>query len=64
VKGLVLDMDIKINGNLQLQNEYKINSKDMESSREVEQKSVVFSRNVDAFKKAFETTQGNLYSSK
>ena len=56
-------MDIKINGNLQLQNEYKINSKDMESSREVEQKSVVFSRNVDAFKKAFETTQGNLYSS-
>ena len=57
-------MDIKINGNLQLQNEYKINSKDMESSREVEQKSVVFSRNVDAFKKAFETTQGNLYSSK
>ncbi len=57
-------MDIKINGNLQLQNEYKINPKDMDNSKEIEQRSAVFSRNVDAFKKAFDSSKGNIYSSK
>lgn len=57
-------MDMKINGNLQLQNEYKINPKDMDNSKEIEQRSAVFSRNVDAFKKAFDSSKGNIYSSK
>lgn len=57
-------MDIKINGNLQLQNEYKLNSKDIDICKETQEKSVVFSRNVDAFKKAMKTAQGNFYSSK
>ncbi|MBQ2981995.1 MAG: hypothetical protein IJD58_07760 [Lachnospiraceae bacterium] len=57
-------MDIKINGNLQLQNEYKINPKDMDNSKEIEQRSAVFSRNVDAFKKTFDSSKGNIYSSK
>ena len=57
-------MDMKINGKLQLQNEYKINPKDMDNSKEIEQRSAVFSRNVDAFKKAFDSSKGNIYSSK
>lgn len=57
-------MDMKINGNLQFQNEYKINPKEMDNSKEIEQRSAVFSRNVDAFKKAFDSSKGNIYSSK
>ena len=63
LKGLVLYMDMKINGNLQLQNEYKSNSKNINNSKELEQKSVVFSRNVDAFKKIASSMESNMYGS-
>ena len=56
-------MDMKINGNLQIQNEYKSVSKDVNNSKELENKSVVFSRNVDAFKKVASSMESNIYSS-
>ena len=61
LKGLVLYMDMKINGNLQIQNEYKLNSKEINNSKELEQKSVVFSRNIDAFKKVASSMENNIY---
>lgn len=63
LKGLVLNMDMKINGNLQLQNEYKSNLKNINNSKELDQKSVVFSRNVDAFKKVASSMESNMYGS-
>ena len=56
-------MDMKINGNLQIQNEYKSVSKDVNNSKELENRSVVFSRNVDAFKKVASSMESNIYSS-
>ena len=61
LKGLVLYMDMKINGNLQLQNEYKLSLKDINNTKELEQRSVVFSRNVDAFKKVASSMESNIY---
>ena len=55
-------MDMKINGNLQIQNEYKSVSKDVNNSKELEKKSVVFSRNVDAFKKVASSMESSIYS--
>ena len=56
-------MDIKINNNLSIQNEYKSNSKVINNSKELEDRSVVFSRNVDAFKKVASSVDSNMYNS-